>query len=161
VLSSHPTDTHRTLPEHNPFNFWERLCMVEACLGELGFERSTYRVLPMPIEDPGHISNYFPRDAVQFITIYDNWGRQKALALKELSYDVEVMWEATDADRITSGRELRARMRAGTDWRELVTPAVARTITRLHLLEKVRNAPFTADPIPLVHDTAERAQLRR
>lgn len=134
-----PSDRHRTKLEHNPFSFYERMEMVRASLRESGFDDGHCQVLPMPIEDLDQLPNYVPFSAVALMTIYDGWGRQKRDWLVELGYEVRVMWEATDSDRITSGRELRQRMRSGGDWRILVPDSVAACITEMGLDARMKD----------------------
>jgi nicotinamide mononucleotide adenylyltransferase len=137
-LAHSSPDSNRTTNEHNPFSFYERLEMIRASLREAGLEGSQFQVVPMPIEHPEQIPNYIPKSAVAYMTIYDSWGVRKKDILTELGYKVVVMWKATHADRITSGTQLRERMRSGTDWRSLVQDSVANCIMELGLDMRMR-----------------------
>ena len=87
----------------NPFTFFERMMMITASMVEAGIPRDQFTVVPFPIEAPERIPNFVPDEVTFFQTIYDQWGRQKVESLQKMGYRVEVMWERTDADRLTSG----------------------------------------------------------
>ena len=59
TASSNAGDSHRSQREHNPFTFYERLCMVEACLTEafaIAIDDCDGVFLSVDIDvcDPGH-----------------------------------------------------------------------------------------------------------
>lgn len=47
-------------------------------------------------------------------------GNTEKKVLEELGCHVEVMWERSNEQRITSGTEVRERIAAGESWKELV-----------------------------------------
>ena len=141
TASSNAGDSHRSQREHNPFTFYERLCMVEACLTEAGYRHDSFDVVPFPIEEPADLSEFIPsapEEVTHFMTIYDRWGDYKLRTLRSLGYSVEVMWRRTDSTRVASGTEVRRRMRSGEDWAELMTPGVADVVRRLNLEGRLR-----------------------
>jgi len=60
------------------------------------------------------------------LTIYDQWGREKVNILKGQGLNVEVMWERSMSERVTTGKEVRILILHDGDWHHLV-PAATRT----------------------------------
>lgn len=130
---------HRIENNANPFSYYDRYCMLQASMLEVGINKEEFDIVPFPIENPLRIQNYVPMDAVFYMTIYDKWGQKKRAILQELGVRVEVMWERRDADRFTSGTEVRELIRTGrNDWKKYVPDAVYRYITERRLDEKLR-----------------------
>ncbi len=122
-LGDEPTDPRRSSPEANPYTFYERYLMVEASLVEAGLPRERFRIVPFPHSYPERLQYYAPPDALYLLSIYDDWGEEKLRRFTELGLRTEVLWRRTW--RLTSGTEVRGRLRAGDDsWRTLVPPAV-------------------------------------
>ena len=122
-------DDHRLSEEGNPFSFYERLEMISGALIEAGVPREEFTVVPFPIENPEQIKNFVPGNAVYFMTIYDEWGKEKKKRLEELGLSVEVMWERTEAQKPISGSLVRERIKSGKEWKNLVPPFVYNYIT--------------------------------
>lgn len=132
-------DTHRLNPSDNPFTFYERLEMIRVALLAEGINEEEFRIVPFPIEKQDQIFNFVPRDAVFFITIYDNWGREKLKILKTLGLSVEVMWERSLEQKPISGSLLRKKISHGEEWEYLVPTAVASYIKEHNLCKKITN----------------------
>jgi len=126
--STDSTNPSRLLSDHNPFSYFERMEMIEGSLMEAGVSKDSFKIIPFPIEKPEKIREFTPKDAVYFITIYDDWGKSKLFKLKNLGLNVEVMWERTPEDRLTSGTEVRALIKKSGDWEKLVPSFVYRYI---------------------------------
>ena len=120
-----PTDARRGVESANPFTYYERYLMVEGALVAAGVPRNEFRIVPFPHSFPERLRNYAPANARYFITIYDEWGETKLSRLRDLGLDVEVLWRR-DA-KVTSGSEIRRRIRQGLPWAHLVPPGVAET----------------------------------
>ena len=131
-----PTDPHRGEPESNPFTFYERYLMVEAALCE--HDVTGFRIVPFPHGFPERLHHYVPADALLLFTIYDAWGEEKARRLSGLGWRTEVMWRRTA--KVTSGTELRRRMREGAGWDHLVPAGTASVIRELRLSDRLREA---------------------
>jgi len=123
------TDPQRHRPGDNPFTYWERLLMIEAVLDAEGVAPA--RIVPFPIGVPARLHAYVPAGAVHLLRVFDDWGAAKVERLRDLGYAVEVL--DTDAKKGVSGTQVRARMRAGGDWRSLVPFPVAEVIEALSL----------------------------
>lgn len=131
---------HRHVDGSNPFTYYEREEMVRAFLASEGVSESCFRVHPFPIDDVRAIENYLPprTEVTLLTTVYDQWGEYKSGILEQLGYDVQVLWRRTYDTRITSGAEVRRRMREGEDFEALLSPAVTAAVQRLGLAHRLR-----------------------
>ncbi|MDQ6636925.1 MAG: adenylyltransferase/cytidyltransferase family protein [Candidatus Dormibacteraeota bacterium] len=120
-----PTSPHRHLPEANPFSYWERLLMVRAALGAAGMDLARVAIVPFPIHYPSRWPHYVPPGVTHFIRVFSAWEEAKAERLRAAGYSVvELPVKAKDV----SGTEVRRRLAAGEDWRDLLPAAVAELI---------------------------------
>ena len=113
------TSLHRSEVHANPFNYFERMLMIRGCLHELGIDDAQVFFTPLPITEPGRLQHYIPRFAVNFLTIYDSWGERRQKLFEEAGLKVNVLWKRSDQTRITSGSEIRRRMRSDMAWTRL------------------------------------------
>jgi nicotinamide mononucleotide adenylyltransferase len=100
--------------------------------------RSEFEIVPFPINYPHLLKYYVPLDANFFVTVYDDWGREKVKILEQLGVEVEVMWERTLSERLTTGTEVRKLIAIEEEWQHLVPQAVARIIRDLKLEKRVQ-----------------------
>lgn len=128
----------------NPCTFYERLVMVEAALTGSGVARDAFRIVPFPHGRPELLAHYAPRDAVYFLTVYDEWGETKLRRFQRLGLRTDVMWRR-DA-KVTSGTELRERIGHRLPWEHLVPPAVAVAIRELGIDARLERAADQAQP---------------
>jgi nicotinamide-nucleotide adenylyltransferase len=112
---------HRHTPWANPFNYFERACLLEAALRERGLaERAT--IVPFDLTQPAHWPEYVPLSARQFVRIYGAWEREKVRLLQSEGYPVVVL--EGDPSRRISASVIRAALQADDDgWHALVPPA--------------------------------------
>lgn len=110
--------SHRSTSAANPLSYFERYEMIKGSMVEAGV--NNFDIIPFPINFPEYIFNYAPKNAKYYITIYDQWGKEKKKTLENLGCDVEVMWTRTDAERFTSGTEVRRRIINNESWEDLV-----------------------------------------
>lgn len=120
---------HRSLAAANPLTYFERFEMIRGALLESGVPRDTFDIVPFPVNCPELLFNYVPREAKFYMTLYDQWSQEKKAMLESLGCEVEVMWRRTDAERLTSGTEVRELIRSGRPWRHLVPPFVYKYMT--------------------------------
>ena len=131
-------DLDRVRPSSNPFTYYERMAMIRDSLVEAGLPRERFDVVPFPIEQPEHIFNFAPPEAAYYVTIYDQWGEHKRQVLEDLGLRTQVLWVRTDAQRLTSGTEVRRLIAEGKPWEHLVPPAARRYLTEHGLVERLR-----------------------
>jgi nicotinamide-nucleotide adenylyltransferase len=117
------SDPLRHLPESNPYSYVERLLMVKAAAADAGIEAGRLHVIPFPINEPELWDAYVPRDVVQFIRLFSDWGGTKLERLREAGFEVVVLDEG--AEKELSGADVRAAIRERGDWERLVPPGVA------------------------------------
>lgn len=130
------TNPARSAAENNPLTFDERKAMIEAALTEAGVSSNAFEVVPFAISDPDRFEQSTPKDAIYFLTIYDDWGREKKQRFEAHGLTTEVMWERPETEKGISGMDVRAAVRNGSDWRGLVPPSVAAMIEEWNLRER-------------------------
>lgn len=160
IHSEYISDTaemNRFRSQANPFTFFERMMMIEHSMAEAGVPREEFIIVPFPIEKPQNIPNFVPDETVFFQTIYDEWGRKKVETLKKMGYQVQVMWERTDAERQASGTQVRQLMQQNGDWKSLMPPAAARYVSEHHLNERLTGQQSGTNP----QQAAKTADCRR
>jgi nicotinamide-nucleotide adenylyltransferase/phosphinothricin biosynthesis protein PhpF len=123
------SDPARHLPESNPYTYVERLLMVKAAAADAGLAPERLHVIPFPVNTPELWDAYVPRDVVQYIRLFSDWGGTKLERLRRAGFEVVVLDEG--AEKELSGADVRAAIREGRDWEQLVPPGVAAVINRL------------------------------
>lgn len=134
----HTSDPNRSRADNNPFSYHERMVMTRASLVEAGVALEDFAIVPFPINKPELLHHYVPMDATFFVTIYDQWGHAKRQTLLDLDVAVDVMWEHESALKPCTGTEVRQRIIAGENWRELVPDAVVRYVVKHRLDARLR-----------------------
>jgi nicotinamide-nucleotide adenylyltransferase len=125
-IKEEPSDPLRHLPESNPFSYVERLLMVTAVAEDEGIRA---HVIPFPVNEPELWAAYVPQGATQYLRLFSDWGGTKLERMRDAGYEVVILDEG--AGKELSGAEVRAAMREGRAWQELVPPGVARVISSL------------------------------
>lgn len=138
LTKTETTNPERSSAENNPLTYEERKLMIEAALPEAGVAKSAFTVTPFPICRPDMIALSAPREAVYYLTIYDDWGREKKARLEDLGLTTEVMWERSPDQKGISGTDVRDAIRDGGDWKAMVPPAVAELVEEMDLQERFR-----------------------
>jgi nicotinamide-nucleotide adenylyltransferase len=125
-IKEEPSDPLRHLPESNPFSYVERLLMVTAVAADEGIRA---HVIPFPVNEPELWSAYVPDGVTQYLRLFSEWGGTKLERMREAGYEVVILDEGSEKE--ISGAEVRAAIREGRGWHELVPPAVVRVIGSL------------------------------
>jgi len=123
------SDPDRHLPESNPYTYVERMLMVKAAAADAGLATERLHVIPFPVNTPELWHAYVPNDVVQYIRLFSDWGGTKLERLQAAGFEVVVLDEG--AEKELSGADVRAAIRDGRDWEQLVPPGVAAVIKRL------------------------------
>lgn len=123
------SDPLRHLPESNPWSYADRLLMVKAAARGAHLDLARVHVIPFPVNEPDLWAAYVPDGVTQYIRLFSEWGGTKLDRLRDAGYEVVVL-DAGIEKRI-SGADVRAALRAGGDWEELVPTGVARVIRSL------------------------------
>ncbi|WP_165497122.1 adenylyltransferase/cytidyltransferase family protein [Rhodococcus sp. ABRD24] len=133
-------DAKRSLAENNPFTYIDRHLMIERALLELGWDADTFCLMAAPITDPDRLTVYLPSSAKSefFVTVYDEWGEQKAREIAALGYPTTTLWRRTYDERFTSGTFVRNAIRDGEPWEHLVPSGVSSYIAENNLIDSLR-----------------------
>jgi nicotinamide-nucleotide adenylyltransferase len=123
------SDPVRHLPESNPYTYVERMLMVKAASADAGIAHERLHVVPFPVNTPELWEAYVPPDVVQYIRLFSDWGGTKLERLREAGFEVVVLDEG--AEKELSGADVRAAIRDGREWEQLVPAGVADVIKRL------------------------------
>jgi nicotinic acid mononucleotide adenylyltransferase len=73
--------------------------------------------------------------ATSFFTIYDDWGYEKLHRLGNLGYGTYVLFDKRE--KAMCSTEIRQKIVAGTEWKDMVPNAVYQYIVENGLTEKV------------------------
>lgn len=118
-------DPNRSASGANPLSYYQRLLLVKCALIDSGLQEPDFSVTPLPINFPRHYSAYVPMQATFFLTIYDEWGKQKLDYLQSMGLKTEVLWERTPQSKGLSGSHIRELMVTGKPWEHLVPKSTA------------------------------------
>ena len=135
---NNPANLNRTKAEANPFTYFERYKLLQGSMIEAGVDIASFDIVPFPIENPANIFNFAPKEAIYYITIYDQWGYEKEKRLQQIGCSTKVMWTRNDSQRITSGTEIRDRIRSNLEWKHLVPGYVYEYIIKTGIDERLR-----------------------
>jgi hypothetical protein len=137
-----PVDPGRSDPEANPLTFWERYWMIRVTLQETGVQLDAYSIVPLPINVPEKILDYAPPEATYYLTIYDDWGREKLKRLKALGLKTHVLWEKSPDEKGINGTTVRNLIMENKSIDQLTPPAVARLVSEWNLADRLlRSGP--------------------
>ena len=133
------TNPHRSKRSANPMTYYERAECIRLAMLEAGVSESELMIVPFPVNYPEKLANYVPMDAVFYITIYDEWGREKYHMLKqELGLKVTVLWTVPLEEKGISASTIRECICSHTDWDFYVPPCVYQYITEHRIDERIR-----------------------
>ncbi|MFX0022117.1 MAG: nicotinate-nucleotide adenylyltransferase [Candidatus Hermodarchaeota archaeon] len=129
---------HRSTPIANPLTYYERHLMVQAALLEQGLKYSEFNIVPFPINVPELLKYYVPLDAVFFLTIYDDWGRQKKQFFESLGLKIHVLWEVTLENKGLSSSDIRQDMIKDKQWEHYVPKSVAKLMKDWGIIKRLK-----------------------
>lgn len=139
LAKSEPADPHRSGSAANPLTYYERYRLVRAALTGAGLALQDFSVVPLPINQPKYYRYYVPMNAVFFLSIYDDWGRQKKRYFESQGLGVHVLWEVKTEEKGISGKDVRRRMANALPWDHLVPDAVARLLIEWQIPQRIRS----------------------
>jgi len=122
------TNPHRIKRENNPLNFYERLNIIKETIINEDYNNkiqyNSFDIIPFPIELPRIINNFVPKEAIHYLTIFDDWGREKLDELKGEGLNVKVLFEKTLKEKKISSTMVRDKIVEGGGWQNLVPNSV-------------------------------------
>jgi len=146
LTREHRADPHRSRAEANPLTYYERYQLVRAALAEAGTPLDALSIVPLPINLPDLYRYYVPLDAVFFLSVTDDWGRQKLRTFHDLGLRTHVLWDVPPEAKGLSAAEIRGRMLRGEPWEHLVPPSAAALLRRWGIPARLAGA--AGDPRP-------------
>lgn len=120
-------DPRRSTPEANPFSYDERRNMIRKTFERVG-PRMELEFAPCDLRSAADLRGSLGECDIVAVTIYDRWGEERLLLLREAGYRVNVLW--TRAEKLVSGTEIRRRLAASAPWEHLVPSGTAEVISR-------------------------------
>ncbi|HEY0752557.1 MAG TPA: hypothetical protein VGD98_01145 [Ktedonobacteraceae bacterium] len=137
-MAFHASNPHRSRETANPLAYWQRSILIDSALREAGVPGDRFCIVPFPLNHLALLGAYVPLDARFYMTIYDDWGREKRDLLVSFGLDVEVMWERDERAKGVTATLVRQRICAGELWEMLLPPAVAATMKAQSLDIQIR-----------------------
>ncbi len=132
-------DPHRSIRYSNPFTYSERCEIISQMFDGIGIASSEYSFTPFPIDEPDKLGMYINPDVVCYTTIRDQWNMEKIQRLQKHNYEVIVLWDKSDEEKITAS-EIRDYAKEGNPkWQEKVTPVVAEYLNSVDFEAKMRS----------------------
>ncbi len=139
LTKDHDSNPHRSKPLTNPLTYYERYVMIRDNLLEKGLKFSEFSIVPFPINVPELLKYYVPMDIVFFLSIYDDWGKQKKKYLESLGLMVHVLWEVPLEEKGLSGNDIRESMLKGEPWEHLIPPATVKLVKEWDVIKRLNN----------------------
>ncbi|MFX1502169.1 MAG: adenylyltransferase/cytidyltransferase family protein [Promethearchaeota archaeon] len=127
------TNPHRSTSIANPLTYYERYVMIEAALIEQGLHLSSFSIVPFPINVPELIKYYVPTDAVFFLTIYDDWGREKKKKFELLGLKIHILWEVTLEKKGLSSSNIREAIIQDKEWEHFLPYCVVKLLKKWNI----------------------------
>jgi nicotinamide-nucleotide adenylyltransferase len=145
MIREESADPQRSSAVANPLTYYERYQLVRTALIQYGVDLRDFSIVPLPISHPDRYRYYVPLDAVFFLSIYDDWGKQKKAYFESLGLKTLVLREVALEDKGISGTDVRRRMQAGEPWRHLVPSSVAELLELWKIPERLRETAERSD----------------
>ena len=140
-------DPDRSAPLANPLTYYERYRLIREALVENRVAESQFSIVPFPINFPDLYRHYVPMDAVFFLTIYDDWGRQKRNCFKSLDLETHVLREVPPEQKGISATKIRQSMINGDPgWMENVPESAAALMSGWDIPRRLRTLLSRAHP---------------
>ncbi len=138
LTKDHKSNPHRNTSLANPLTYYERYVMIREALLEKGLKLSEFSIVPFPINLPELVKFYVPMDAIFFLTIYDDWGRQKRKYFEKLGLKIHILWEVPLEKKGLNGSEIRDAMIKGESWEHFVPSSVAKLVKEWNIVHRLK-----------------------
>ncbi|MFX1493051.1 MAG: adenylyltransferase/cytidyltransferase family protein [Promethearchaeota archaeon] len=138
LTKDHESNPHRSTSLANPLTYYERYIMIREALLEKGLKLFEFSIVPFPINLPELLKFYVPMNAIFFLTIYDDWGRQKKDYFEKLGLKVQVLWEVPLEKKGLNGSEIREAMIKGESWEHFVPSSVAKLVKKWKIPQRLK-----------------------
>ena len=138
-VESNQEDPNRTNLRNNPFSYYERYMMIKNTILEDGYLPEQFDIVPFPIEEPNYLKNYIPKNAIHFLTIYDDWGRKKKQILEDAGFFVEVLKDCPFNEKYICSTHIRNLISNDQEWENLVPNSVYKYIIENKLEQRIKS----------------------
>ncbi|MFW9972829.1 MAG: nicotinate-nucleotide adenylyltransferase, partial [Candidatus Odinarchaeota archaeon] len=128
---------HRSTSLANPLTYYERYLIIQAALLEQGLKYSEFSIVPFPINVIELLKHYIPLHAVFFLTIYDDWGRQKKKYFESMGLKIHVLWEVPLEKKGLSSSDIRKSMIKGNKWEHLMPSSVVKLMKQWDIVHRL------------------------
>jgi len=125
MVREETVDPKRSNPLANPLTYYERYIIIQSAVKENGMNPDEFSIVPLPINQPERYKYYVPIDAVFFLSIYDDWGRQKKSYFESLGLKTHVLREVPLEEKGISSSVIRDLMINDQPWEHLLPQSVA------------------------------------
>ena len=139
LTKNHESNPHRSKPIANPLTFYERYVMIRDNLLESELKYSEFSIVPFPINVPELLKFYVPMNVVFFLSIYDDWGRQKKKYLESQRLKVHVLWDVPLENKGLSGSDIRESMLKGEPWKQFVPSATTKLVQEWGIIKRLKD----------------------
>ncbi len=139
LTKDHDSNPHRSKPIANPLTFYERYVMIRDNLLESELNYSEFSIVPFPINVPELLKFYVPMNVVFFLSIYDDWGRQKKKYLESQRLKVHVLWDVPLEKKGLSGSDIRESMLKGEPWKQFVPSATTKLVQEWGIIKRLKD----------------------
>lgn len=119
---------HRNRQDANPFDVAFRTKLIEAALDDVKI-RDVTTIVTFDIFAPDTWAATVPLDVTQVVRVYSPWEHEKVERFRQAGYPVHALAGNNDT-KITASAIRESLFSGGTDWREWVSPSVARLLER-------------------------------
>lgn len=131
---------HRSKHSSNPLTYYERAECIKLAMQEEHISLSDFTIVPFPINYPERLFNYVPLEACFYMTIYDDWGREKYHTLHdELGLHVDVLWDVLTCEKGISASDVRQCIHEGSEWSQYVPSSVYNYIVSRKLDYRIKS----------------------
>lgn len=130
----------------NPLSYYERYLLVKSAMTERGIGYDEFSIVPLPISMPELYRYYVPMDAIFFLTIYDEWGRQKLKYFNSLGLKTHILWEVPPDRKGISADDVRKLMADGKSWEHLIPQSAASLMKKWNIAQRLRKISETDMP---------------
>lgn len=135
---------HRGNLAANLLTYFERVEMITNCLIAEGFSRGQFAFLPIPIDDPEHLSYFVSTKIHCYTTICDEWNIYKISVLEKAGFTVESLIDRRhqkDTAEYISGSQVRNLISIGdSSWQALVPRAIFTYLQKVKYPERLQRA---------------------
>ena len=122
----------------NPLTYYERYIIIKNMMLENSVDFKQISIVPFPINYPDMYKQYLPMDGVFFLTIYDDWGRQKLKYFKSLNLKYHVLWEISYEEKGISSTDIRSDMLNNKKWQDRVPESTQQLLVEWNIVQRLK-----------------------